>query len=112
MKLFNSGIIIRITALWAFSEAFLGGILHGFKIPFAGLALSLVAAICMSLLAVHDNKRGVILKATLVVIAVKFILSPHTPPMAYVAVMDWPESYFLCSEGFSVPHHFFSHCFA
>ena len=87
MKLFNSGIIIRITALWAFSEAFLGGILHGFKIPFAGLALSLVAAICMSLLTVHDHKRGVILKATLVVIAVKFILSPHTPPMAYVAVM-------------------------
>ena len=87
MKLFNSGIILRITALWAFSEAFLGGILHGFKIPFAGLALSLVAAICMSLLAVHDNKRGVILKATFVVIAVKFILSPHTPPMAYVAVM-------------------------
>lgn len=87
MKLFKSGIIIRITALWAFSEAFLGGILHGFKIPFAGLALSLIAAICMSLLAVHENKRGVILKATLVVIAVKFILSPHTPPMAYVAVM-------------------------
>lgn len=87
MKLFNSGIILRITALWAFSEAFMGGILHGFKIPFAGLALSLVAAICMSLLAVHDNKRGVIFKATLVVIAVKFILSPHTPPMAYVAVM-------------------------
>jgi hypothetical protein len=87
MKLFNSGIVIRITALWAFSEAFLGGILHGFKIPFAGLALSLIAAICMSLLAVHDNRRGVILKATLVVLAVKFILSPHTPPMAYVAVL-------------------------
>jgi hypothetical protein len=87
MKLFNSGIVIRITALWAFSEAFLGGILHGFKIPFAGLALSLIAAICMSLLALHDNKRGIILKATLVVIAIKFILSPHTPPMAYVAVL-------------------------
>ena len=87
MKLFNSGIVIRITALWAFSEAFLGGILHGFKVPFAGLALSLIAAICISLLAVHDSKRGVILKATLVVIAVKFILSPHTPPMAYVAVL-------------------------
>lgn len=87
MKLFNSGIIIRLTALWAFSEAFLGGILHGFKIPFAGLALSLIAAICMSLLAVHDKKHGVILKATMVVIAVKFILSPHSPPMAYVAVL-------------------------
>lgn len=83
----TSTIFIRITALWAFSEAFLGGILHGFKVPFAGLALSLVAAICMSLLAVQQNKKGVILKATLTVIAVKFMLSPHTPPMAYLAVL-------------------------
>lgn len=84
--IFNAGVIARVTALWAFSEAFLGGMLHGFKVPFAGLALSLVAAISMVLIAVNDTAKGVILKATLVVIAVKFILSPHTPPMAYVAV--------------------------
>jgi hypothetical protein len=84
-KIFNSGIFIRITALWAFSEAFLGGILHGFKFPFAGLALALIASLCMSLLAVHE-KKGAILKATLAVIAVKFLLSPHTPPTAYLAV--------------------------
>lgn len=87
MKLFNSGITIRITALWAFSEAFLGGLLHGFKIPFAGLALSLIASLCMSLIAVSGEKRGGIIRATLVVIAIKFILSPHTPPMAYAAVL-------------------------
>lgn len=84
---FNTGVVTRITALWAFSEAFLGGILHGFKVPFAGLALSLVAAISMVLIAANDNGKGVVLKATLVVIAVKFILSPHTPPMAYAAVL-------------------------
>jgi hypothetical protein len=87
MKLFNTGIVYRIAGLWAFSEAFMGGILHGFKIPFAGLFLSLIAAICMSLIAVSDKNKGLILKVTLAVIAVKFMLSPHTPPMAYVAVL-------------------------
>jgi hypothetical protein len=86
-KLFQAGVVVRITALWAFSEAFLGGILHGFNVPFAGLALSLVAAVCMSLIAVNDEKKGAIMRATLVVLAIKFILSPHTPPMAYVAVL-------------------------
>jgi hypothetical protein len=84
---FKAGVVTRVTALWAFSEAFLGGILHGFKVPFAGLALALMAAICMALIAANDNAKGVILKATLVVLAVKFVLSPHTPPMAYVAVL-------------------------
>jgi hypothetical protein len=84
---FKAGVVTRVTALWAFSEAFLGGILHGFKVPFAGLALSLMAAICMALIAANDKGKGVILKATLVVLAVKFVLSPHTPPMAYVAVL-------------------------
>jgi hypothetical protein len=87
MKLFNTGIVYRIAGLWAFSEAFMGGILHGFKIPFAGLLLSLIAAISMSLIAVNDKEKGTILKITLTVIAVKFMLSPHTPPMAYVAVL-------------------------
>ncbi len=86
-SLSGAGVVTRVTALWAFSEAFLGGILHGFKVPFAGLALSLVAAICMALIAAYDNTKAAVLKATLVVIAVKFVLSPHTPPMAYVAVL-------------------------
>jgi hypothetical protein len=84
---FKAAVVTRVTALWAFSEAFLGGILHGVKVPFAGLALSLVAAVCMAIIAVNDNSKSAILKATLVVIAVKFVLSPHTPPMAYVAVL-------------------------
>ncbi|MEP6676442.1 MAG: hypothetical protein ABJA78_14875 [Ferruginibacter sp.] len=83
----NKNSLVRITALWAFSEAFLGGILHGLKIPFAGLALSFIASLCITIIAMADSKTGVILKATLVVIAVKFSLSPYTPPMAYVAVL-------------------------
>jgi hypothetical protein len=86
LKIFNSTITLRITALWAFSEAFLGGLLHGLKIPFAGLVLALIASICITIIASGTEKKGEIIKATLLVIALKFILSPHTPPMAYVAV--------------------------
>ncbi len=84
---FKTNVTLRITALWAFSEAFMGGILHGLQIPFAGLALSFVAAVCITLIALGSTQKGEILKATLLVIVVKFILSPHAPPMAYVAVL-------------------------
>jgi hypothetical protein len=86
-EFYKTNVTLRITALWAFSEAFMGGILHGLKIPFAGLILAFVASVCITLIALGNNKKGEILKATLLVIAVKFILSPHTPPMAYVAVL-------------------------
>jgi hypothetical protein len=86
-EFYKTNVTLRITALWAFSEAFMGGILHGLKIPFAGLALAFVASVCITLIALGKNKKGEILKATVLVIAVKFILSPHTPPMAYLAVL-------------------------
>jgi uncharacterized membrane protein YagU involved in acid resistance len=86
-EFYKTNVMLRITALWAFSEAFMGGILHGLKIPFAGLVLAFVASLCITLIALGNNKKGEILKATLLVIAVKFILSPHTPPMAYLAVL-------------------------
>jgi hypothetical protein len=86
-EFYKTNVTLRITALWAFSEAFMGGILHGLKIPFAGLALAFVASVCITLIALGYNKKGEILKATALVIAVKFILSPHTPPMAYLAVL-------------------------
>jgi hypothetical protein len=78
---------LRIAALWAFSEAFLGGILHGLQLPFTGLILSAFAAICMCALALKDYKRGKILHATLLVMIVKLTLSPHTPFTAYFAVL-------------------------
>jgi uncharacterized membrane protein YagU involved in acid resistance len=86
-EFYKTSVTLRITALWAFSEAFMGGILHGLKFPFAGLILAFVASVCITLIALGNNKRGEIIKATLLVIAVKFILSPHTPPMAYIAVL-------------------------
>lgn len=86
-EFYQTSVTLRITALWAFSEAFLGGILHGLQIPFAGLVLAFVASVCITLIAIGNRQLGEIFKATLLVIAVKFILSPHTPPMAYVAVL-------------------------
>jgi hypothetical protein len=77
---------LRITALWAFSEAFLGGILHGFKLPFTGLILAAFAAICMCMLAQNGYQKGRILHATILVLVVKLTLSPHTPVTAYFAV--------------------------
>jgi len=82
----NAPVTLRITALWAFSEAFLGGILHGLKVPFAGLFLALIAALCMTIIASATVKKGELIKATLLVLAVKFLLSPHTPLPAYLAV--------------------------
>jgi hypothetical protein len=78
---------LSITAMWAFSEAFLGGILHGMQVPFTGLVLSSFAAICMCALAKQDYTPGKILHATLLVMIVKLTLSPHTPFTAYFAVL-------------------------
>ena len=82
-----SNIQLRIAALWAFSEAFLGGLLHAFQIPFAGLVLSAFAVICMAAIALQNYERGQILKATILVIILKALLSPHTPVTAYFAVL-------------------------
>lgn len=76
----------RITALWALSEAALGGVLHAFKIPFTGLFIGGSAVIFITLLALFSQKKGTILKATLIVMIVKALISPHTPVNAYVAV--------------------------
>ncbi|MCS7037958.1 MAG: hypothetical protein RMJ33_13295 [Saprospiraceae bacterium] len=80
-------VVFRITALWAFSECALGGLMHAFKIPFTGIFVGGFAVLCVGLLA-HVSRRSasVILRATLLVILVKAIVSPHSPPQAHVAV--------------------------
>lgn len=76
----------RITALWALSEAALGGVLHALKIPFTGLFIGGSAVIFITLIPFFSNKRGIILKATLLVMVVKAMVSPHSPVNAYLAV--------------------------
>lgn len=78
--------ITSITGLWAFSEAALGGILHVLRIPFTGLFVGGAAVIFISLLYFYSRKTSTILKSTLIVILIKFIISPYTPINAYFSV--------------------------
>ena len=77
----------RLTALWAFTESGLGGIMHAFKIPFTGLLVGGMALVMISLIASiagHPYKQ--VLKSAVIVLIVKAMVSPHTPPAAYMAV--------------------------
>jgi hypothetical protein len=75
----------RLVALWALSEALLGGILHAFKLPVTGLLVGGAAVVLVQLLGYY-GPRGSVLRGLLVVLTIKALLSPHTSPNAYLAV--------------------------
>jgi len=77
----------KITALWALSESTLGGLLHALKLPFRGMIISSVAIILIGMIAKFSDKRGQIIKSTLVVIFIKAAISPHSPATAYLSVL-------------------------
>ncbi len=76
----------RLIALWVICEAFAGGIMHAAKLPFTGLIVSSLAITCIILIAYYVPTRSAIIKATVIVVVFKLMLSPHSPPTAYVAV--------------------------
>jgi hypothetical protein len=77
----------RLTALWAFTESGLGGIMHALQIPFTGLLVGGMAVIIISLIAEISNRDlKQILKAAVIVLIVKAMVSPFTPFPAYFAV--------------------------
>ena len=77
----------KLIALWAFSECALGGILHAFQFPFSGLLLAGFAVTIICAIGFSSEKPAQdILYGTLVAMAVKLALSPHSPVTAYVAV--------------------------
>ncbi len=76
----------RLTALWGFSEAFLGGFLHGLKLPFTGLLVGNVAVIIIILIGTLSDKKTSVMRACLVTMIIKALVSPHTPVTAYLAV--------------------------
>ena len=58
--------IQRLTALWAFSESGLGGIMHALKIPFTGLVVGGMSVIMISFIAqLSANHYKEILKSAL-----------------------------------------------
>lgn len=80
----NRGLI----CLWAVAECGLGGIMHGLKIPFTGIFVGGIAAMCLYFIAVNsDDKKKAITEATIIVLLVKIVASPHSPWQAYVAVI-------------------------
>ena len=83
----SSPAIYRLTALWAFSEAGLGGFLFALHIPFTGFLLGAVSIILLSLIA-HFSSRPFldIVQATTLVLMVKALAAPHSSPAAYIAV--------------------------
>lgn len=84
---FDKQIYYRLIALWAVCEAFLGGIIHGLKIPVSGLIVGSGAALCICMIAYYVPIKGAILKATVMVVICKMMLSPQSPPLAYAAVL-------------------------
>jgi hypothetical protein len=76
----------RITAIWALSEAAFGGLLHALHIPLTGLFIGGFAVLFITLIAFFSEKPGTILKATIIVMIVKLLASPHSPINAYFAV--------------------------
>ncbi len=78
--------IRRITALWGFSEAAFGGVLHALNLPFRGLFISGAAVIFISLIAYNSTNKNQIIKAAVTVILIKALVSPHSPATAYLAV--------------------------
>lgn len=76
----------RIISLWAFSESILGGFLHLFKIPFTGLLIGGLAIVFLSLLSFNNSEKKSILKGTIIVLIIKFVISPYTPINAFFSV--------------------------
>jgi len=77
----------RLTALWALSEAGLGGILHAVKLPFTGMLIASLAVMLITLIHQFSDSGGQkILKALVIVLVIKASVSPHSPVMAYFAV--------------------------
>ena len=79
--------IQRLTALWAFTESGLGGIMHALQIPFTGLLVGGMAVIMICLIAEFSNHAyKQILKSVIIVLIVKAMAAPFTPVTAYLAV--------------------------
>ena len=81
----NPANTLRLVALWGLSEAFLGGILHALKLPLTGLLVGGASLVLIVLLG-QAGRRGTVLRGLLVVLSIKALLSPQSPPTAYLAV--------------------------
>jgi hypothetical protein len=82
----NKQVYYRLVALWILCEAMLGGIIHALRIPVSGLIVGSAAVVCICLIAFYVPGKAVIIKATIIVVIFKMMLSPQAPVLAYLAV--------------------------
>ncbi len=79
--------IFQLTALWAFVEVALGGVLHALRIPFTGVVIGGTAVAIISIIGQNSQRPWRdIMSATGLVLMVKAGASPHAPLPAYIAV--------------------------
>lgn len=94
--------LLGLAGIWAFVESGLGGAMHALKLPFTGIWIGGTAVAVLIVMAGvlrgryeawgHVEKvprhaiAGTLLRATMLVMAVKLMASPHSPPTAYLAV--------------------------
>lgn len=83
---YNRQVYYRLIALWVICEAFAGGIMHAANIPLTGMIVSSLAVICIVLIGYYYPAKASVIKATIIVAVFKLMLSPHSPPTAYIAV--------------------------
>ncbi len=87
-KSFNQLAVHRLTGLWAFSEAGLGGFLHAFKSPFTGLILCSISVSLICLIYYYgERKSKTVFRSLLLVLLIKIMVSPHAMITAYFAVL-------------------------
>ena len=87
LELKNQSYLFQLTALWAFVEVTLGGMLHALRVPLTGVVVGGTAVAIISLMGRYaQNPLKDILSATGLVLLVKAGASPHSPLPAYLAV--------------------------
>ena len=96
----------RLTALWAFTESGIGGFLHAFHLPFSGLLVGGLSILWISLIARFSaTPSKSILQAGIIVLVLKGVLAPQSPPGAYFALsiqMTLGALFFIGNRNFAI----------
>ncbi len=82
----NEQAVVRLSALWALAEISLGGLLHALRLPLTGLLVGSVALACIYLIVKSTNSYSSVLKALVIVSAIKMMATPHASPFSYLAM--------------------------
>ena len=72
--------VLRLIALWAFSESVLGGLIHTKQVPFTGMIITRL------MMKFYENHYKQVLKNLLTILLIKLAIGHRTPFSAYVTV--------------------------